>query len=138
MHARSAFFLRKPAAAQAPYDPLAAPDIKISQGWYAEAARDLEALLGANPQSVLNLYLLAAAVTGLQEHQRAIDLTTVAINLNPTFDLAFTQRAAAKFGLGDFQGALLDVDRALVLQPNDPSATQMRERLLERMAAPQL
>ncbi|MEW5861656.1 MAG: tetratricopeptide repeat protein [Cyanobacteriota bacterium] len=50
--------------------------------------------------------------------QKAIEDYTQALDINPNFTEAYTNRGVARFDLGDTQGAIDDYTLALQLNPN--------------------
>lgn len=62
------------------------------------------------------------AASRKDEHFRAIDLYSAAIQKNPRFREAYVQRARSRKLLGDFQAAIADLTRAIDLNPRSVPA----------------
>ena len=52
-------------------------------------------------------------------YQGAIDDYTKAIEINPKYDLAYSNRGVARVKLGDTQGAIADYNKAIEINPQD-------------------
>lgn len=62
------------------------------------------------------------SLSNLQEHARALEDCTEAINLRPNNSLAYENRGLVKRRLGDQQGALQDFTIAIHIDPSNPEA----------------
>ena len=54
------------------------------------------------------------------EHEEALRYFTEAINLNPSYDMAFSNRSLARKFIGDIDGAIDDITHAINLDPINP------------------
>ena len=77
--------------------------------------------------------------TAAGDYAGAIIELTEAITIDPKYGKAFANRAAARFNLHDYKGAIADIDVALKYFPNMPYLVDLRqksERAMSEAAAP--
>ncbi|MGE0431727.1 MAG: tetratricopeptide repeat protein [Planctomycetota bacterium] len=77
-------------------------------------------------------YLGLLCAIGTHEHQKAIDWYTKTIELEPTHDKAWNNRALERIATGDLKGAIDDLTRLIELQPGDALAWSNRAAAYSR------
>ncbi|EFQ84626.1 tetratricopeptide repeat protein [Aeromicrobium marinum DSM 15272] len=96
------------------------------------AARSLE----LTPDSSTAGLALAVALLRRGELAEALQVLDGVVALAPTDPQAHVQRALARFGLQDGAGAVDDLERAVELDPEDPTAADLLEQIEQRLAGP--
>jgi tetratricopeptide (TPR) repeat protein len=119
----------------------AAPAFGASKkDWNACKATDPDQVIAActrvlqsEPNSALAYYNRGQAYVDKEDYDRAIADYTEAIGANPKdacIPCAYNGRAWSHFKLGKAQQGLSDVDKALELEPNNPSMLDTRGNIL--------
>ncbi len=114
-----------------PYSNLAALD--AIQGHLPEAMAHLEKALALNP-----LHYPSAINLGVLHHQQgrftaAVQAYERAIRINPLAVQAYRRRSKASLSLGDERGALLDLEKILVVQPRFCDVREEAEHLRKKL-----
>ena len=79
------------------------------------AIANYEEALNLDPGNALASYNLGVLATQTTNSELAIKTYTEVLEKDPTLAYAYTQRGIAKMGSGDYEGALVDYDSALIL-----------------------
>lgn len=82
-------------------------------------------------------YQKAESARGEGKFEEAVRLYTNAIALNPKMTEAFCNRATAKYQLRDLQGALDDLDQAILLDPGGEVLFQNKGHILQELGRDQ-
>jgi len=87
----------------------------IDLGKYEQATKDLGKVLQFDPLNYEAIINLAKINLLIANYENAVTFYSMSISLNNKDFRMYEHRSQAKIGLGDLQGALLDVDSALLL-----------------------
>ena len=90
--------------------------------------------LRRTPQAYAAQVALGVALVQRERLGAARDVLDTAVNLAPLRAPAYVQRAIARFGLGDLDGARTDLRRAIELAPRDPTAERLLEEINRRVS----
>lgn len=101
-----------------------------------QAGRRAQASLRASPDSYESTVALAVAQITLGRLRPALATLDDAVALYPFRGQAYTQRAIARGRLGDIEGAVLDLRRAMALRPDDPVPRRLLIELKLRLDDP--
>jgi adenylate cyclase len=102
----------------------------------ATAERLLMKALQRNPSLTLAHGYLAHVASFRHDVETAEERTKTVLELSPadwSVPLALLARAMARFGVGDYEGALASVDEGLAIVPSNPSGLRVRAASLEML-----
>lgn len=97
---------------------------------YRETVLKINGLTAAGAQNVRFSLYLAQAYEGLQDWENAAHYSTEVIASFPKDSRGYTLRANAYYNLKDYEAALIDIDRALKINPDSNPSKQIRARIL--------
>lgn len=89
--------------------------------------------LDRTPRTYASGLALSVALVARNDLPRAESRLDALITRFPTEPQAHVQRALARFGQADVEGALADLDRAAQLDPDDPTPARLREAMVARV-----
>lgn len=105
----------------------------IPVGRYDQAVADLEVLLAKKPGDQALLLRLGMAQVGRQDTQAALAIFDRMLAVRPSGG-AHYGRAVAHMTAGDNATALVELDRAMALEPNNPAYRNVRAQLVASQA----
>ena len=79
------------------------------------------------------IYRKALGAYGMADYAKAIKLTTDTVTMDPKFAKGYALRGKAKKDMGDVDGAVTDLNKALGLDPNLGEAYYVRAQVSEIM-----
>lgn len=91
---------------------------KFYCGQYAEAVKDYDKAIEANPHEALYYYKRGLAKYHLKQYAGAVNDFDCAIRLDPKNALYYNDRGASKGDLGQYEAAIKDYDKAIALERN--------------------
>jgi predicted O-linked N-acetylglucosamine transferase (SPINDLY family) len=86
-------------------------------------------VLKSQPDNIFALYSLAAIESNGGNHTVALNYATRAVTVNPKFAQALLARSVILYKLGKFDEALVDIDKALALEPTLDAAQAHKEAI---------
>jgi tetratricopeptide (TPR) repeat protein len=105
---------------------------KRNLGNHKGAVTDISKAIDMNSSDFKYYYYRALSRTKLKNHQGAIDDLSKAIALKPMAS-SYNGRAWNKYLLGDYQSALIDVNKSLSMKADDKHALDTRGRVLHAL-----
>ena len=99
------------------------------EGRLESARRIFEGLVSLLPDRQEYWSALGGVLTRLEEHEKAIPVLTVALELDDTDTSALVNRGECLLALGQVESASKDLERAIELDPdeNDPASNRARQ-----------
>lgn len=113
----------------------AAASARYAAAWHDDASL-FAAAVRSRPQSAKVRYNYAVALRDRGDLPGALQQYDAAIDIHPTYEIAWSNRGAVRWELGDRAGAYADLTRAIELDPRDVYALVNRGLLLNLSGAP--
>ena len=113
-------------------DYLAKVNMLFELGRYAEAERELRAVLAQSPDEALAHAMLAAAISSLNRFPEALRESKTAIALDPTLAYAFYAQGLVLMRWGRRRGAIRAMREAIRLDPQNPEPLYVLAWLISR------
>jgi tetratricopeptide (TPR) repeat protein len=101
----------------------------LGKGDSEKAIADLTKLVEKDKDNAAALGALAEALTNIKKYDEALKLCQQVIDLAPRSTLGHNLRARVQIMKDDLKAAIMDLDEALKIDPNDLPALLMRSRL---------
>ena len=86
-------------------------------------------VLKSQPDNIFALYSLAAIESNTGNHSAALNYATRAVTVNPKFAQALLARSVILFKLGRLDESMVDIDKALELEPSLDAAKAHKEAI---------
>ena len=99
------------------------------EGQLDKARKIFEGLVSLNPHNPAYWSALGGVLTRMEEHEDAIPILTVALELAPDDPSALVNRGECLMALGQAESAAKDLERAIELDPteSDPASNRARQ-----------
>jgi tetratricopeptide (TPR) repeat protein len=104
----------------------------FSQAMYDDAFKDFELSVAFDPNNSRSLYYCGIVQSLLGNHRQAIEYFEKSLAVNPFQAHVHYREALAKYNLGDYQNALLELDQAQKLGIDEEDSKLLRARLVEK------
>jgi ppGpp synthetase/RelA/SpoT-type nucleotidyltranferase len=104
----------------------------FSQAMYDDAVKDFESSIAFDPNNSRSLYYCGIVQSLLGNHQQAVGYFEKSLAINPFQAHVHYREALAKYNLGEYPDALLELDQAQKLGIDDDDVKLLRVRLVEK------
>jgi ppGpp synthetase/RelA/SpoT-type nucleotidyltranferase len=104
----------------------------FSQAMYDDALKDFEKSCAFDPNNSRSLYYCGIVQSLLKNYQKAVEYYEKSLEVNPFQAHVHYREALAKYNLGEYQDALLELDQAQKLGIDEEDAKLLRARLVEK------
>mmetsp|Transcript_72 Transcript_72/g.148 ORF Transcript_72/g.148 Transcript_72/m.148 type:complete len:436 (+) Transcript_72:49-1356(+) len=106
---------------------------KLQQGNFSEAVQLYSEAIGLVPSESIYYCNRAAALTHLQQHEKALEDCQKAIQIQPGYSKAHSRMGLAYFNLGKYQQSVESYKKALEFDPNNSQIKQALESAEQKL-----